>query len=77
MILEKLFEANVEVGVCRPLFPAYNIVTVFGLMSMLDNTASFLLLQNLLWLFNNIKFISFSLPFVMFFSSSAYTGRFS
>jgi len=77
MILEKLFEANVEVGVCRPLFPSYLILTVFGLMSMLDNTTSFLLLQNLLWLSNDIKSISFSLPFIMFFSSSVYTGRFS
>jgi len=68
MILEKLFEARVEVGVFRPLFPAYYILTVFGFMSMLDNTTSFLLLQNLLWLPNDIKSISFSLPFTMFFS---------
>ena len=75
MILEKLFEANVEVGTCRPLHPACYILTVFGFMSMLDNTTSFLLLQNLLWLPNDIKAISFLLPFIMFFSSSVYMRR--
>jgi len=60
---------------CRPLFPAYHILTVFGLMSMLDNTGSFLLLQNLLWLSNDIKSISFLLSFIMFLSSSVNKGR--
>jgi hypothetical protein len=68
MILEKLFEANVEVGVRRPLFPAYYILAVFVLMSMLDNTASFLLLQNLLWLPNDIESISYILPLITFLS---------
>lgn len=44
----------------RPLFPACYILAVFAFMSMVDNTASFLLLENLLWLPNDIKSISFS-----------------
>jgi hypothetical protein len=59
MILEKLFEANFEVGLYRPLFPACYILAVFVSMSMLDNTTSFLLLQNLLWLPNDISSITF------------------
>jgi hypothetical protein len=54
-MLENRFEVSVEVGVCRPLSHPGFIVTLFGAMSMLDNTDSFLFFQNLLWLFSNIK----------------------
>ena len=54
-MLENRFEVSVEVGVCRPLSYTGFILTVFGAMSMLDNTDSFLFFQNLLWLPNNIK----------------------
>lgn len=54
-MLENGFEVSVEVGVCRPLFHPGFILTVFGAMSMLDSTYSFLFFQNLLWLLSNIK----------------------
>jgi len=39
-----------EVGVCCPLSFDKTILTVFDLMSMVENTDSFLFLQNLLCL---------------------------
>ncbi len=57
MLQENKFEASIEVGLCRPLSPNISILPVFGLMSMLENTDSFLLLQNLLWLHSDIRVI--------------------
>lgn len=57
MLQENKFEASIEVGLCRPLSPNISILPVFGVMSMLENTDSFLLLQNLLWLHDDIRVI--------------------